>query len=248
MSHKSTLAASRSVGGRSPGARRARRATRAQWRKWRTPGHEHRRAGRVDGRDHLRVAHRAARLDERASRRRRGTPRPRRGTGRTHPRRRRPRVDASGPEIARAFSTAWRAASTRLVWPVPSPTSRPSRTRTIAFDVTPRTSRQARSRSRRSASVGARGADDAPRRRVVGGRVGRGDEDGAAGGPDRRQRVGRTRAAASSAAGRGSTTTRRFGFAGEDRQRRGVERRARRPPRGRSPRARSATGRDRPAG
>ena len=43
--------------------------------------------------------------------------------------------------MACAFSTAWRAASTRLVCPDPIPISRRSRTSTIAFDVTPRTIR-----------------------------------------------------------------------------------------------------------
>src|SRR6185503_9124927 len=42
-----------------------------------------------------------------------------------------------------AFSTAWRQASTRLTCPEPRPISWPSRTRTIAFETTPRTSRQA---------------------------------------------------------------------------------------------------------
>ena len=75
---------------------------------------------------------------------------------RTRPRRRPRHAERRRPEIARAFSTACRAASTREVWPEPMPMSRPSRTRTIALEVTPRTRRQARSRSRRSASVGAR--------------------------------------------------------------------------------------------
>ena len=66
-----------------------------------------------------------------------------------------PTVDAA-PSIAWAFATACRAASTREVWPLPIPTSRRSRTSTIAFEVTPRTRRQARSRSSCSSSVGAR--------------------------------------------------------------------------------------------
>ena len=64
-----------------------------------------------------------------------------------------PWVDAA-PSIAWALATAWRAASTREVCPLPIPTSRRSFTSTIAFEVTPRTSRQARSRSSCSASVG----------------------------------------------------------------------------------------------
>ena len=54
------------------------------------------------------------------------------------------------------------AASTRLVCPDPIPISRRSRTSTIAFDVTPRTMRQARSRSRRSRSLGPRSVTQAP--------------------------------------------------------------------------------------
>src|SRR5450756_1890359 len=42
-----------------------------------------------------------------------------------------------------ALATAWRAASTRLVWPEPRPISIPSLTRTIAFETTPRHNRQA---------------------------------------------------------------------------------------------------------
>ena len=106
-----------------------------QWRKWRTPGDEHRGARRVDGGDDLGVAHRAAGLDERGHAGLEADVRRRPGTGRTRPRRRPAPASARRPQIARAFSTAWRAASTRLVWPEPRPISRPSRTSTIAFEV-----------------------------------------------------------------------------------------------------------------
>ena len=119
-------------------------------------GHEHRPAGGIDGRDRVGVADRAAGLGEgrdagrEADLDRVGEREERvRGAGGA-------RRSTSGPSIACALATAWRAASTREVWPLPIPTSRRSRTRTIAFEVTPRTSRQARSRSSCSASVGAR--------------------------------------------------------------------------------------------
>ena len=119
-------------------------------------GQQHRRAGGVD--DLQRPRHRGPSrpAGRTRSRRLRGRPRPRRGTDRTRPRRRPRRRARRRPAYARAFATAPRAASTRLVWPEPIPISRPSRTSTIAFDVTPRTRRQARSRSRRSSSVGPR--------------------------------------------------------------------------------------------
>ena len=108
-----------------------------------------------------RPRHAPSRLAARTrSRRPPGRPRRRRGTGRTRPTRRTaPRVDAS-PSIACALATACRAASTRDVCPLPIPTSRRSFTSTIAFEVTPRTRRQARSRSSSSSSLGARRVTD----------------------------------------------------------------------------------------
>ena len=147
-------------------------------------------SGRVDRRDRLGVADRAARLGERAARRPRGRPRPRRGTGRRRRSRRRRRPSTP----ARASRAPWpppggprrRVTSGRC----PSRRAGASRTSTIAFDVTPRTSRQARSRSSCS-SVGRRAAGRAgPGRRVVGADVRRGDEHRAAGGPDRAGRLG----------------------------------------------------------
>ena len=132
------------------------RASPPQWRKWRIPVISIVPSTPIDGRDRpprRASSHRAGRT---RGRRPRGTPRPRRRTGRTHRWRRPPRPSTPAPSIACALATAWRAASTRDVWPLPIPTSRRSRTSTIAFDVTPRTSRQARSRSSCSSSVGAR--------------------------------------------------------------------------------------------
>ena len=123
----------------------------------------------------------------------------------------------AAPTVAscRASPGPWRrpdrAASTREVWPLPSPTSRRSRTRTIAFEVTPRTRRQARSRSSRSASVGAAARDARPAGRVVGGHVRGRHEDGAAGRPDRAGRVGAGPRTSSSASA-SSRRTRRFGL------------------------------------
>ena len=77
----------------------------------------HRRAGRVDRFDHLRVAHRAAGLDDRGDP---GLDRQladRRRTGRT-----RPRPSPRHRAALCAFSSASRTASTRLIWPAPMPT------------------------------------------------------------------------------------------------------------------------------
>ena len=119
------------------------------------PGQQHRGPGGIDGGHRIGVVQGAARLDERRhaglqadlDRVRERVERVRRAGGA------RPRL---GPLKAIAFATAPRAASTRDVWPDPIPISRPCRTSTIAFEVTPRTRRQARSRSARSASVGLR--------------------------------------------------------------------------------------------
>ena len=118
------------------------------------PGHEHRRAGVLRRGDHVGVAHRAAGLDERGDAGREAdvdavgerVERVRRARA---PRAARPRRRSRGPSRRpggrrrRGSSGLSRARSARR-----------SRTRTIAFDVTPRTRRQASSRSRRSASVG----------------------------------------------------------------------------------------------
>src|SRR4051812_45394493 len=56
----------------------------------------------------------------------------------------------------RAFSIAIRTASTRLIWPAPTPSVAPSRASTIAFERTWAHTRQANSRSSHSRSVGAR--------------------------------------------------------------------------------------------
>ena len=102
-----------------------------------------------------------------------------------------PTVEA-GPSIAIALATAWRAASTRDVWPLPIPTRRRSRTSTIAFEVTPRTSRQARSRSSCSSGVGARRVAHVQVAGASADDVRRGHEDGATGRPDRPDRIGRS--------------------------------------------------------
>ena len=193
--------------------RRSRAASRrGQWRKWRVPVRS------IVAPAASTAATRRRRASSRPagrtpSRRRRGRPRPRPGTGRTRPRRRRRRRARPAPEIASAFATrlasgvdARRLAASR------SRSSRPSRTRTIAFEVTPRTSRQARSRSTPLGVGRARGGvAHGPGRRIVGCDVGRRDEDRAAGRPDRAGRIGR-RPRASSAPSRGSTTSRRFGL------------------------------------
>ena len=82
----------------------------------------------------LGVAHRAAGLDERGHagvEEHLGAVREREERVRRRDRAARRRPGRAG---APAFSTACRQASTRLIWPEPSPTSRPSRTSTIAFD------------------------------------------------------------------------------------------------------------------
>ncbi len=158
---------------------------RDQWRKWRTPV-----ISIVASRWSAisitsRVANRPARLHERAhagiEARLDGV----RERDRRRRSRRRPRSVEPVPSIACALATAWRAASTRDVWPLPMPMSRRSRTSTIAFDVTPRTRRHARSRS--SCFVLRRGAlgHAGPRRRAVPDNVWRGDEDRASSRSDR---------------------------------------------------------------
>ena len=57
---------------------------------------------------------------------------------------------------ARALETAIRTESTRDIWPAPMPSVRPSAANTMAFDLTCLQTRQAKSRSRSSAAVGAR--------------------------------------------------------------------------------------------
>ena len=193
-------------------------------------------AGGVDDRDRLGVAHRAARLGEGGhARGKAGLDRVREREERVGAARRADRRVSARASRA-ALATAWRAASTRDVWPLPIPTSRRSLTSTIAFEVTPRTSRQARSRSSSSASVGARRVTHVHVRRVVRRDVGRPDEDGAAGGPDRR-RSGRARpAAARRSASASSTRTRRFGLVARSSSA-SARTRARPRPRGRSRRA-----------
>ena len=97
-------------------------------------GEDHRRAGIPHRGDHLVVALRAARLDDRRHPGVERELRARRRRGRTRRRRAR-RRRASWP-CSRAFSTAIRTASTRLIWPAPMPIVCSSRASTIAFDVT----------------------------------------------------------------------------------------------------------------
>ena len=82
-------------------------------------GEDHRRAGRVDGLDHLGVAARAARLDQAVDARVERELRARRRTGRT--RRSRATAPARSWPCSRAFSIAIRTESTRLIWPAPIP-------------------------------------------------------------------------------------------------------------------------------
>ena len=194
------------VGRRSPSGARP-----GQWRKWRIPVTS---IVPPAGRRPSRYQHRASsrRAGRTPSPRLPGTPPPRRGTGRRHRTRTTAPRRTSGPAWARALSTAPRAASTRDVWPEPIPMRRRSLTSTIALDVTPRTRRQASSRSSSSASVGPRAVDRRTRSdgsSAIG--VGRGDEDATARGPERAGRVGRGEPA-HRAPSAGSTTRRRFGL------------------------------------
>ena len=142
------------------------------------------------------------------------------------------------PSIACALSTAWRAASTRDVWPEPRPTSRPSRTRTMAFEVDAADQPPGEVEVGRSRSVGRAAGGDRPGRRVVRRRCPASSTRTAppavridpvgierpGGGRPPAERPGRRRAAGS-AWRRGPPSAL------------GVERRARRRPRGRSRRA-----------
>ena len=174
-------------------------------------------AGGIDDGEDVRVAHRAAGLDEGADARLEAR------LDRVGEREERVRARTPRRPCVRRRGTRgpWRppgaphrpATSGRC----PMPISRPSRTRTIAFEVTPRTSRQARSRSRRSASVGARRVAHGPGRGVVGDDVRRAYEDRAAGGPDRPERRGAAAGRIGSSAARASSmSTRRFGLRRED--------------------------------
>ena len=157
------------------------------------PGQEHRRAGGLGDRDDVGVADRATRLGEGGD--------PGREAGLDGVGEREEGIRAADRPVGRlraesdrARSTAWRAASTRLVWPEPSPTSRPSRTSTMrvrrdAADEPPGEVEVAPlaavGRARRGAPSNVAGSSGA----VSGGR----DEHGAAGGPDRAERIGRAR-------------------------------------------------------
>ena len=112
------------------------------------------------------VADRAARLDDRADAGRRSAPAARRGTGRT--RRRRPPSRRPGRP---ARATASRAESTRLTWPMPTPTVAPSRASRIALDFTARTARQANARSASVSADAGRAGGQRPGGRVVAGGV-----------------------------------------------------------------------------
>ena len=132
-------------------------------------GRDHRRAGPIDGGDDLRVAHRAAGLDQARDSRRQGQLGPvgegEEGVGGER---------AAGEQVRLrrpAFSTAIRTESTRLICPAPIPTVAPSRASTIAFERTWRHTRQANSRSRHSCSVGRARADDLHVRARLGHRV-----------------------------------------------------------------------------
>ena len=214
------------------------RSPRRQWRKWRTPLTSIDAPARVDRCDDLRVAHRAAGLDERRD--------PAGEAGLDAVREREERVrraarpgrrvrtgDRPGllDGLARGIHAARLAAAQ---------TDQPA-----VADEHDRVARHAPAQPPGEVEVAplgvgrGPGADDAPGRRVVRGGIGRGDEDGPAGGPegaDRRGRAGRRpsppvpcraaggRARAGSASWPGSPAPR-------DRTR------ARRRPRGRSTRA-----------
>ena len=140
-------------------------------------------------------------------------PRRRRGTGRTHRCRTTPRPSTLGPSIAGPWRRPGGGVDPRGL-AAAQPDQPPSRTRTIAFDVTPRTSRQARSRSSCSASVGARRVSARP------GRPGRRPGRPARSRGPRRRRCASTRAVdadrppggGGSSRRAGSSTDRRFGF------------------------------------
>ena len=124
-------------------------------------GEHHRGAGAIGGRDHLVVAHAAARLDRGRGARRAAPPRGRRRTGRRRPRRPRCRpCPAPARPAALAASAALRDrdrdASSRLIWPAPMPTVAPSLANTMAFDLTCLQTAKAKRRSAISAGVGAR--------------------------------------------------------------------------------------------
>ena len=177
------------------------------------PGDEHRATDGVDRRDRLGVAHRAAGLGER--------PDAGREAGLDGVGEREERVAGAGRPDRRV-----RHRASRAPWRRPGgrrrrvtsgrcrcPTSRRSRTSTIAFEVTPRTSRQARSRSSCSSSVGARRVAQV---QVVGG-VGQRRPARSRGPPrrrsgSRRSDAARRRRPARRAASASSTRTRRFGL------------------------------------
>ena len=149
-----------------------------------------------------------------------------RGTGRAD----RSRRPGDRPRLVDGLAGGVDAA--RLARARARPAGRPGRARSRSLEA-PRTSRQARSRSRRSASVGPRRVTTAQDAGSSGRVVGRADEDRAAGRPDRAERVrqrgaGRPRRATDRRPGAGSASPR----GSPARRRRSL---ARRRPRGRSP-------------
>ena len=111
--------------------RRPRRRTSRSMPEVAHAGEDHRQAVLVGGRDHLLVAHRAARLDDRD------------GAGRARSRRSPSRNGKNASEAttlpasgSTAFCAAIRAESTRLIWPAPTPTVCCAFANTIAFDLT----------------------------------------------------------------------------------------------------------------
>ena len=132
--------------------RSIRRRSQPQCRKWRRPVKTIAAPAAFTAAMHLVVALRAARLDDRASRRRRARAAGRPRTGRT--RRSRATAPARSWPSSRAFSIAIRTASTRLIWPAPMPIVCRSFASTIAFEVTCLQTRQAKSRSPHCSSLG----------------------------------------------------------------------------------------------
>ena len=116
-------------------------------------GERHRDPGPVSRRDHRVVADRAAGLDDGGDA---GRGRGLEAVGEGEEGVRGERRSVGCPALAAALRTASSTESTRLIWPAPMPTVAPSRASTIAFELTWRTTVQAKSRSASSASLGAR--------------------------------------------------------------------------------------------
>ena len=186
-----------------------------QWKKCRVPVKYIVTPGRLGGLDDLLVAHRPARLHDAAHA---GVDQDLQPVGEREERVR--RGDRARRPARRPASTASRHESTRLTWPMPTPTVAPPAASRIALDFTARQARQANARSASVASSAGVAGRQRPGRRVVAAARRRGraclHQQPAADRPelDAARRVGRRDAAPGCSSCRCSTSTAPSSYAG----------------------------------